>query len=263
VALSNALLRAKDAVSVHLRQWFESRTVRLVMTGVTTAVLAILALYGWNASRKPRAEAAANPPAAQVQPAASAPAASTELVWKPNPAHVSASPLGAKSGIQPAAKREVDQIATAAPLSPQPPTLETKIVTEASEPAPAPNAAIEAPAMEAIAPAKNLPSMASVPVNMPAFGSPVSEGISGGVLQHKVQPVYPLQALPMRLRGSVILQATIGEKGKVDDVKVVSGPPLLTAAAIDAVRQWRYTPFLLNGKPVKMQKEITINFQAP
>jgi len=67
----------------------------------------------------------------------------------------------------------------------------------------------------------------------------------------------------LRLKGTVVLQATIGEKGKVDDLKVVSGPPLLTAAAMDAVRQWRYSPFLLNGKPVKMQKEITISFQAP
>ncbi len=67
----------------------------------------------------------------------------------------------------------------------------------------------------------------------------------------------------MRLQGAVVLQATIGEKGTVDELRVISGPPLLTAAAIDAVRQWRYTPFLLNGKPVKMQKEITISFQAP
>ena len=117
--------------------------------------------------------------------------------------------------------------------------------------------------MGALAPGKSAPALTSAPVAMPAFGLPVSQGLSGGVLEHKVQPVYPLQALPMRLSGNVILQATIGEKGKVDDVKVVSGPPLLTAAAIDAVRQWRYTPFLLDGKPVKMQKQITISFQAP
>jgi protein TonB len=116
--------------------------------------------------------------------------------------------------------------------------------------------------MGAITPNKTLP-LASVPVELPGFGSPVSQGLSGGALQHKVQPAYPVQALPLRLSGTVILQATIGESGKVDDLKVVSGPPILTAAAMDAVRQWRYSPFLLDGKPVKMQKQVTISFQAP
>ena len=67
----------------------------------------------------------------------------------------------------------------------------------------------------------------------------------------------------MRLEGAVVLQAVIAEDGKVKDLKVISGHPTLAQAAMDAVRQWRYRPYQLNGKPVAMQTQITINFKLP
>ena len=65
------------------------------------------------------------------------------------------------------------------------------------------------------------------------------------------------------LEGPVLLQAVITENGTVQDLKVVRGQPILARAAVDAVRQWRYRPYRLNGKPVRMQTEITIDFKLP
>jgi len=61
----------------------------------------------------------------------------------------------------------------------------------------------------------------------------------------------------------VVLDATVSENGLLENVKLVSGHALLAQAAIDAVRQWRYRPYLLNGKPVRMQTKITVNFKMP
>ena len=87
--------------------------------------------------------------------------------------------------------------------------------------------------------------------------------MSEGVLEHQVTPTYPRQALPLRLEGPVVLDATVSESGRLENVKVVSGHSLLARAAIDAVSQWRYRPYLLNGKPVRMQTKITVNFKMP
>jgi protein TonB len=78
-----------------------------------------------------------------------------------------------------------------------------------------------------------------------------------------VQPIYPRQAVPLRLEGSVLLQATVAENGAVRDLKVTSGHPMLARAGIEAVSQWRYRPFLLNGKPIQKQVDISIDFKMP
>ena len=67
----------------------------------------------------------------------------------------------------------------------------------------------------------------------------------------------------MRIEGPVVLDATVSENGLLENVKVVSGHAVLAQAAIEAVRQWRYRPYLLNGKPVRMQTKITVNFKMP
>ncbi len=101
------------------------------------------------------------------------------------------------------------------------------------------------------------------PARTPKFTPPVSAGVSPGALLHKVQPIYPPDARAMGLRGSVSLQITILKDGTVRDAKVVEGNPILGRAATDAVRQWRYRPTLLNGKPVQTQAEVVVNFQTP
>jgi protein TonB len=91
----------------------------------------------------------------------------------------------------------------------------------------------------------------------------VSQGVSRGLLFKKVQPVYPRTALSMRIEGSVELMATISKTGDISRVQVLSGDAKLTKAATDAVKQWKYKPYLLNGEPVEIQTQVTINFKLP
>jgi len=91
----------------------------------------------------------------------------------------------------------------------------------------------------------------------------VSQGISQGLLIKKVAPVYPSSALRLRLEGSVQLLATISRKGDIAAVKILSGDKTLAHAAADAVKQWKYKPYLLNGSPVEIQTQVTVNFKLP
>jgi periplasmic protein TonB len=79
-------------------------------------------------------------------------------------------------------------------------------------------------------------------------------------LIHDVPPQYPPEAGRARLEGAVVLMALIGPDGSVKDVRVESGLPILAQAAIDAVKQWRYKPYLIDGEPVEVDSRITINF---
>jgi protein TonB len=73
-------------------------------------------------------------------------------------------------------------------------------------------------------------------------------------------PIYPVEAKEKRVSGTVVLQALIGTDGVVDDLQVVSGPDLLRQAALDAVKTWRYRPYLLNGEPVAVRTIINVVF---
>ncbi|HUI84064.1 MAG TPA: energy transducer TonB [Candidatus Binatia bacterium] len=88
----------------------------------------------------------------------------------------------------------------------------------------------------------------------------VSSGVAEGWLILQVEPGYPALARQARIQGTVVLQAVIGRDGTVQDLHVVSGHPLLIAAAIDAVKQWRYKPYRLNGAPVEVDTQINVNF---
>jgi TonB family protein len=91
----------------------------------------------------------------------------------------------------------------------------------------------------------------------------VSQGVSQGLLLKKVQPVYPPSALARRVEGAVQITATISPAGNISAVKVLSGDPQLAKSAADAVKQWKYKPYLLNGSPVEIQTPITVNFKLP
>ncbi|HEY1265320.1 MAG TPA: TonB family protein [Terriglobales bacterium] len=75
-----------------------------------------------------------------------------------------------------------------------------------------------------------------------------------------VQPSYPLLAKQMKVQGSVVLQALIGKAGAIEDLQVLSGPAILSSAAMEAVRQWRFRPYYVNGETVETQAKITVNF---
>lgn len=76
----------------------------------------------------------------------------------------------------------------------------------------------------------------------------------------KVEPVYPPIARAAHVSGAVVLHALISKTGDVETLEVVSGPPMLQSAALDAVKQWKYKPFLLDGKPMGVDTTITVNF---
>ena len=80
------------------------------------------------------------------------------------------------------------------------------------------------------------------------------------MIVHSVPPVYPELAKQARVQGSVVLQAVIGKDGTVTDLRLISGHPLLAQPALDAVRQWRYKPYLLNGEPMAVETQVTVNF---
>jgi periplasmic protein TonB len=81
-----------------------------------------------------------------------------------------------------------------------------------------------------------------------------------GNLDHMVQPIYPPLARAARIQGAVVLRAVISREGKVRDLEVLNGHPMLAQAALDAVRQWRYRPYYLNGEPVEVETRVTVNF---
>ena len=89
----------------------------------------------------------------------------------------------------------------------------------------------------------------------------VSAGVSQGLLIHKVNPTYPPEARSARVQGVVLLRAMISKDGRIIDLHVISGDPMLAPAAIGAVEQWRYKPYLLKGDPVEVETEIQVNFQ--
>ncbi|HZP18508.1 MAG TPA: TonB family protein, partial [Terriglobales bacterium] len=107
-----------------------------------------------------------------------------------------------------------------------------------------------------------MPTNAVVPKVAPG-SLRVSQGVSQGLLLKKVPPRYPPAALQMRKEGTVELQAAVGKDGSITSVQVLSGDPMLARSAVDAVRQWKYRPYLLNGEPVEIQTQITINFKVP
>ncbi len=84
-----------------------------------------------------------------------------------------------------------------------------------------------------------------------------------GSLLHRVEPDYPEPARQQLIQGAVVLDVHMAQDGSVQEVKLVSGPPLLAQAAIDAVKQWRFKPREVSGRPVEMQTRITLNFRLP
>jgi protein TonB len=88
----------------------------------------------------------------------------------------------------------------------------------------------------------------------------VSQGVMAGNILYRPEPAYPAIAKQARIQGAVILSATISKTGAIENLTVVSGPALLAPAAIEAVRQWRYRPYLLNGVPVEVQTLVNVTF---
>jgi protein TonB len=107
--------------------------------------------------------------------------------------------------------------------------------------------------------------ISSAPTAVPKIATPqrvrVSAGVTQGLKIKNVNPVYPQMAKIARVQGPVVLAAIIGKDGSIQNLHVLStASPLLNQAAIDAVREWRYRPYILNGEPVEVDTQITVNF---
>jgi periplasmic protein TonB len=106
--------------------------------------------------------------------------------------------------------------------------------------------------------------LSSTPVAVPKIATPqrvrVSSGVSTGLLIRKVPPSYPPLARQARIQGVVVLQAQISKEGNIQNLQLISGHPMLAPAAIEAVKQWKYKPYLLNGEPVEVDTQVQVNF---
>jgi protein TonB len=101
-----------------------------------------------------------------------------------------------------------------------------------------------------------MPKAPSTPAVRPIRTSSMLQGN----LIRRVEPAYPPLARSARIEGSVELAAVISKAGTIDNLRVLSGHPLLVHAAIEAVSQWRYRPYILNGEPVEVETQITVRF---
>ena len=164
-----------------------------------------------------------------------------------------------------------DQNATATPGSPTAPAKSDNAVLQppltiaknAAKPVEAsPDSATPAPVLGGL-PNKGPSSViSSIPVSQPNLAAKVqvSSGVAQGLLVHQVTPRYPAQARQAHVQGTVVLQALIGKDGSVRNLHALSGPPMLTQAAVDAVKQWRYKPYYLDGQPVEAETQINVKF---
>ena len=89
---------------------------------------------------------------------------------------------------------------------------------------------------------------------------PISAGIAAGMITHKTAPIYPKFAQDAHITGTVLLKATITKQGTIEGIQVISGPKLLAPSAVDAVKTWKYKPYMLDGQPVAVETNVTIVF---
>lgn len=256
-------------------------------------VLAAMAGYvGWSKMHTGSAQPAVQAPAPAVQE--QAPAADGQVITmepqtvpagKPSPSEGKAASAQGREAVTaaPGAKTSSAPKPTIT-VGPEDATSHEVTVAKAQEPlvvrndAPRPVAAppaapetAEPPAPGAVGGTSNtdekaLAGIVSAPAGVPAKPPQtlkISQGVSQGLLLKRVQPVYPAQALQMRVQGAVELDASISTDGSVTKIKVLRGQPSLARAAVDAVRQWKYQPYVLNGEPVAIDTQITVNFKLP
>jgi len=292
----SGILPASDRVGDVALAAVGSQWRRFVIGAIGVAALALVALaiwLGWRGADQAdgRAHAASPAIAATVTARPSAThLPDSDPVWKPNPGGETLFPsngkLPASSAVKLASKTDVIEVKVGGrkPESAQSPlnAETTRVPSPAagqdfsavanplgSSPAPAGTTADDAASGDppVISTEQDgsatLGGVLSAKTSLPEFSGPVSQGVSGGRLLHHIAPVYPAQAKSMRVEGRVVLNAMVSEDGRVGQLKVVEGPSLLTDAAVEAVKHWRYEPFLLDGKAIKRETTITIDFRLP
>jgi TonB family protein len=289
----SGLLPASDRVGDVALAFVDRKSRPFVLGGIALLAISLIALVIWLGLREPddgtgKAHAAA--PLAAPFNSASSSAMTAQVVmaarphdaahppdndpvWKKNPGgealYVSVGKPTAGTPVQFASKVDVVSQRKSA-QSPLLGDVVDKVAADVAVPHPAtdtqPEEAVssEPPSISGdSAKQSDLNGVLIAKASMPGLSLPVSRGVSGGHLVRRVPPVYPPQAKMLRLEGSVVLTATVREDGSVHDVKVVKGAPEFAPSAVEAVKQWRYRPFQLDGKPVSTTLQINVDFKLP
>ena len=243
---------------------------------LAVAVVVLIAAGGYEAWTRWEQGNAPVPVPAHVAPQpATTPAAVPQAASNPAPVATSS---GTSSGTSSALSSTPDAGATpasAAPASKTPAAVAAAppivIKNGASQPAARSAATTDAPApsmtdVVRAGGAAALPSLVGSQSKAPTPAlqvTHVSQGISRGLLVKQIPPAYPATALKRGTEGVVELLATISKDGDISAVKTLSGDAQLSHAAVEAVKQWKYKPYLLNGEPVEIQTQITVKFKLP
>ncbi len=267
VLQAQGMLPASDRVRDVAAIFFAGRSRPFVIGGAVIAMflLGVAIWLGWRgpAEASPAAQSA---PAARSKVEAARPMdKDKDPVWAANPGGETLIPQKTPAGIPVKMASKIDVIPPAKTRSNQP-LLTADAAAMSVVPHQLPSTPIEEelvvepPSVSANALAPVLGS----PVSSPQLShAAVSQGVSGGRLKRRVAPTYPAQALHMRLQGKVVLEGTIFEDGALHDLTVVQGDPVLAKSALQAVERWRYTPYKLDGRPVKRQTTIAVEFKLP
>lgn len=295
---SAGLLPASDRVGDVALAFVDNRSRPFVLGGLAVGAIALLALVVWLGWRGPgdmggKAHAAAPTSTANQASGAKgeAPNAATaesftahlpdnDPIWKPNPGGEILVPVTGKpsagSPVKFAAK--VDPIPGAVPTKktaagkvPLLSALADKVAI--LQGVPAVRRAGERASAESVSEPPSIPTASTsaadlngvlvAKASLPSLNLPVSQGVSGGQLVRRIPPVYPEQARVLRLEGTVILSAMVMEDGTVGELKLVEGPAALAQSALDAVKHWRYQPYRLDGKAVKNEIKVKVDFKLP
>src|ERR1035441_10014432 len=295
---SSGLLPASDRVGDVALSFLGNRSRPFVLGAIGLAAISLLALViwiGWRGPDEAEGKARAAAPASVNNAGVSSTALNSgrahppdnDPVWKANPGGESLFSSGGKTSagtpVKLASKVDViagkktqadrslllaDAVAAAIPQAGRSSKIEPQTGSQTAdshpdEPASAEPPAIAAETNETGTNQSAINGVLSAKASLPGLSAPVSQGVSGGQLVRRVPPVYPAQARLLRLEGTVILAATVMEDGTVRDIKVVEGSPVLAQSAVEAVKHWRYKPYELDGKPVKNDTRIKVDFKLP
>ncbi len=258
--------------------------------GAVAALVALgaVAYYGWT-TLHPSGSASSGHAAAS--PVVTAPVKAQPAATLPAPAAAQPAVAVAPALDKAASNSDVPAIETATPETPRtnPAGTATKPSSAAAplskSPAPSATPSIKVGRTSTVSLKKSEPEIAApglvamsspdssalpgISPSQPVLPKPVlqtvniSQGVAQGLVVKRVQPHYPQSAVQQRIEGDVSLVATISKSGDITAVKVTSGQSVLVRAAVEAVRQWKYKPYLLNGEPVEIQTDVTVKFKLP
>jgi TonB family protein len=247
------LAEVREALAPASAQTSDFRGKWVILSGVALLVVALLSVYGWKAwyrssiATKQPAAPSATPETESKDAGVSSPSSLPSVA---QPRELAAAP----------ARKTTDGGGAAADLIRR--SRSARPANKARTGSASPGDEVPLLAASNATPADLEKALVATPA-LPRLGVPVSQGTAGGVLVHKVQPIYPAEARRMHVQGNVVIDAVVTTQGQVDNLKLVSGDPILAQAAMDAVHRWRYTPYSLNGQPIPKETRITISFIAP